>query len=337
MKYYVRPDGLHEASRIINGKRKVFRGKTDAEVNKKIRAYKARIERGMLFSEVLDDWKDVTFPDIAYSTVQGYKAAVRRLPARMLSTPIKSLTTKDINAYLRTLAEKKYARKSVAASRSIINMVCVHALRLGEIDVNPCAAAVTPKHLPQTRREAASPEDEEKIKKNVDKWLLPYFVLYTGLRKGEALALKWGDVDFVNDIITVNKAVYFESEVPHIKRPKTDAGVRTVPLLAPLKKVLRPRAKDKYIFSVDGKTPYDKSEYQVLMEHYQKETGITCTLHQLRHSYATMLFECDISPKDAQALLGHSNIVVTEDIYTHIRQSRQKVIAATINERLKNT
>lgn len=63
---------------------------------------------------------------------------------------------------------------------------------------------------------------------------------------------------------------------------------------------------------------------------YRKETGIKCSPHQLRHCFATMLYEGDISPKDAQYLLGHSQLSTTMDIYTDIRLQREKEVSEKI-------
>lgn len=63
-------------------------------------------------------------------------------------------------------------------------------------------------------------------------------------------------------------------------------------------------------------------------------TGMLSSTHQLRHSYATMLFECGIEVKDAQDLLGHSTIAMTQDVYTHIRDKRKEDTAALLNKQL---
>ena len=63
-----------------------------------------------------------------------------------------------------------------------------------------------------------------------------------------------------------------------------------------------------------GEAPLKNGEYNVLWKQYVEKAGISCTAHQLRHSYATMPFECGIEVKDAQGLLGHSTAAMTQDI-----------------------
>lgn len=70
-------------------------------------------------------------------------------------------------------------------------------------------------------------------------------------------------------------------------------------------------------------------------ERWQKESGISATAHQLRHTYATILYEAGIDVKDAQALMGHSDIAVTQNIYTHIRENRAKLAADLLNRHVE--
>ena len=64
---------------------------------------------------------------------------------------------------------------------------------------------------------------------------------------------------------------------------------------------------------------------------YCQAIGHDITAHQLRHGFATILFEAGVEDKDAQELMGHSSIAVTRDIYTHIRQSRRTQTAEKLN------
>ena len=89
------------------------------------------------------------------------------------------------------------------------------------------------------------------------------------------------------------------------------------------------KGKRGYIFSYRGK-PLPYHVFLKNWSNYCKNTGIKCTPHQLRHCFATMLYEADVTPKDAQYLLGHAQISTTMDIYTDIRQSREDSIKSKI-------
>ena len=76
--------------------------------------------------------------------------------------------------------------------------------------------------------------------------------------------------------------------------------------------------------------PLTKTQYRKRWEKYCKSIGHQLTAHQLRHGFATILYEAGIPDKDAQELLGHSSITVTRDVYTHIRNSRRTDTAAKL-------
>ena len=170
-----------------------------------------------------------------------------------------------------------------------------------------------------------SDQDIEKIKKSTacSFGMFAYFALYTGLRKGELLALTWEDIDLKSRTICVNKSIYNDHNIPKIKKPKTENGIREVPLLNRLYEKLTPGKG--IVFSVNGKH-MTESQYGDYWERYCKESGVQCTVHQLRHAFTTMLFENDIEIKDAQKILGHAQASTTQDIYTEIRKSRESII-----------
>ena len=80
-KYYVRPDGTHEAIRTINGKRVAFRGKSDREVDRKILEYNEKQELGRKFPEIADEWEREHEKEVSESTRRVYSFAVKRLKA----------------------------------------------------------------------------------------------------------------------------------------------------------------------------------------------------------------------------------------------------------------
>lgn len=336
-KYYVRPDGLHETIRTINGKRIAFRGRTDLEVDHKLLAYQEQAEKGRPFQAVAEEWRDIHFPTLAANTLRGYRAPYVRAVEEFGPTPIRRITPADIRRFIAAFSHGGRAAKTVTTQRLILNLIFSYAVEIGEVDFNPCSNVSIPKRLKKGRREAASPEDEEIIKSSAHIWLLPYFILYTGLRKGEALAITHGDIDRLAGVIRVTKSVFYENGKPKLKHPKTEAGTRSVPLLDQLvKKLPREGKKSAYLFSEDGgATPLSEAQYAVAWRRFARETGIHCTAHQLRHSYATMLFDLDVGVKDAQDILGHSTVAMTQDIYTHIRDSHRQRVAQEINNKLK--
>lgn len=336
-KYTVRPDGLHEAIRIINGRRVAFRGRTDAEVEKKMLAYREEAQRGREFSVVASEWEAAHFPTLSPNTLKGYRVALHRAIEQFKGRYISTITPPEIKQHLKSLARKCFSQKVINNQRLVYNLIFTYAVdESGDLTSNPCISVKVPKGKEKVPREPASEEDETAIKANVNKWLLPYFIMYTGMRKGEALATRGKNILLNEGEITVTNSVYYESNMPHLKSPKSAAGTRKIPLLDPLRPFLPKLKPNQFLFSSDGgKTPLKKREYDKLWESFKQETGITATAHNIRHSYASMLYECGVSSKDAQVFLGHSTKAMTDDIYTHIRETRKKDVAKQLNSALK--
>ena len=75
-----------------------------------------------------------------------------------------------------------------------------------------------------------------------------------------------------------------------------------------------------------------KNFYDNAWVHYQKETGLKLTAHQLRHGNATIMLEAGLDAKDRQALLGHADITTTQNIYTDVSERRRDIIAEKLNQ-----
>ena len=316
--------------------RKSFYGKTQRELTRKMTEFKEIEERGRTFGEVAKDWWEEAEPELAIQTVHGYKVGLDRAIGEFGDTAIKDISARDISLYLAKLAEQKFAKKTISNHKIVCSQIFKYAIIAGDIKANPCSDAPLPKGLKKQPRTAASVSDEQIIKSSPDKWIFPYIALYTGMRRGEILALQWKDLDFENNIIHVTKAVYNDGERPGLKEPKTQAGKRLVPLLAPLRSVLLKKYADvrddtDYIVSPDGKHLITKKQFSTAFQRYRQETGITCTAHQLRHSFATIAFECGVPVKSVQEILGHAQISTTMDIYTDFRNDALKAAGDLLN------
>lgn len=317
------------------GKRKYFYGATEREINKKIMEYTAKIESGRPFREVAEEWWEASKDGLAYQTIKVYKPALERAVEALGDMSVRDIKPRDISALLQRMAKADYALKTVANQRTVINQVFRHAILECDIEINPCASIATPKNLKKVHRDAATTDDEEIVRKSRDLWAFPYIALMTGMRKGEILALQWKDIDFDNDVIHVTKSVGHQGDRPFVKKPKTEAGNRLVPLLADLKEFLltiKPRKADNYIISDDGKTPLTNRRYITLSREFKEQTGAECTAHQLRHSFATIAFENEVDAKAIQEIIGHKQLSTTMDIYADFRERSVKKAAEKLNK-----
>ena len=328
-----RADGRYCKQIKINGKTISFYGKTIAEINKKIIEYNKKQTVGLTFEEVAEEWKNYHFETLEYNTLKQYKPALKQILENFGDSYIKEINSNHVDAFIKEIAQKGYAQKTVKTRLLVLNLIFKHAVIKQYIESNPCQYISIPKNLSSTKRELPSEEQIQKVKDNIDHpfGLFAYFILYSGLRRGEALALKYKDIDFNNKTISVNKSVFYIGNQPNIKSPKTEAGNRKVILLDCLADVLPKGKPNELIFKNQHGEIIRNAHFNRLWQKYQKDAGITITPHQLRHAFATILFEAGIDVKDAQELLGHTTIQVTRDIYTHISKTRRIETAEKLN------
>ena len=355
-----RSDGRWQDQITLPGmkKPKYFYGKTQKEVKQKMAAWKQEQTRGKSFEAAADAW-DVWHTDqVSYNGAEAYRAALKRTKEHFSGRMVQDIGPDEIDAYIRYLAGRGYARRTVQLHLDMINMIYDYAIVNRWAESNPCNAVKLPSGLPKGRRDIPTDAELEKVRAGLeyDFGLFPFMLLYTGLRRGELLALRWEDIDREKKLIRVERAVYFAGNTPQIKEPKTEAGKRSVVLLDALRDAL-PEPGTGYIFG--GEKPLTKIQVRKRWINWCRAAGLATgtttqkkgkngreyesisweadiTPHQLRHAFATILFDAGIDVKDAQEILGHSSIQVTRDIYTHIRQQRRENTAERLNAFLQN-
>ncbi len=320
-----RQDGRYQEKLTIGGKTKYFYGKTKAEVLRKIRSFEEETERGKLFSAVADEWWEIHEPTLAYNTAKSYKPACKRAVDAFEDAPIKDITPPQINSFIEEFSRNK-ADKTVRTQLMVLNLIFRYAVQKGYAPINPVRDLSVPKNLPKKKRTSPSAEDIRRAKEgtNCTFGMFAYWALYTGMRRGELLALEWKDVDIKNRTININKSLYHIANKPELKLPKTKTSIATIPILDALAKKLH---KGKGLVFPNEKGGYmTNMQFDKAWKTYCKETGIEATPHQFRHAYATMLFENEIPPEEAQALLRHAQLSTTMDVYTDLRDAKLKAI-----------
>lgn len=295
------------------------------DIERQMLKYREKEEKGKKFSFVADEWEEIHYPAVEYQTEARYKTFVKHLNNFFNDTDIKQITYEDISEFLQNFVLKGYSNKTIKDQTAIVKMIFSYAYIKKYIDSDPTQYIKPPKGKPPVKREALTDEETEIINSSINCTFgfFAYFLLYTGLRKGEALALRYGDIDFKNNFINVDKSVYYVGNSPHIKQPKTESGIRKVILLDCVKnKLPKNKNKDELIFSFDGKIMRG-SMFTRKWNKYLEESGLkNITAHNLRHTFATFLFEAGLECKDTQSIMGHKDISTTQNIYTHIRERR---------------
>ena len=318
-RFYRRPDGLYEAIRIIDGHRVAFRARTQSGVEEKMRNYKAQQAEKVHFEKVADQWWEQHEPTLARNTLKSYLPALRRAQERFSGVEVGKVTTQAVQRFIEDFSRGQRSQKVVTTQLQIVRQILQYAAIQGLTDNNAAALLKPPRGLPRSYRMPPTEAEVQTIKATAKKHLLPALIYYTGCRWGEALGLRYEDIDRVNKRIRIQRSVYYESTRPAVKEPKTERGRRVVPLLDSLA-VLLPKRKTGFIFADDAGDLLWRSQATHLWTRWQKDTGLTLTAHQVRHGYATALMEAGVEPKVASQLLGHAQLSTTMDIYTHVRE-----------------
>lgn len=332
-----RKDGRWRKKLTINKKSIYFYSSAPTErqaerdIMLQVAAYKEKEENGKLFTEVADEWWEEHSEKLAANSLKNYKPAYERTKKEFDDVYIKDITPPQISRHIKVFA-KTYADKTVRTQLNVYNLIFKYAVEMGYVPYNPARDLSVPDNLPKEIIPPPSSEDIRRTKEstNCTFGLFAYMAMYTGLRRGELLALDIEkDIDIKNRIIVVDETVYFVNNKPFTKEPKSTTSNGTVPILdalLPLLTKLKKERKSGFVFPNEDGNLMTQSQFDRQWALYRKETGITATPHQYRHAYATMLFEANVPPKEAQALLRHAQLSTTMDIYTALRENQKKKI-----------
>ena len=355
---YQRKDGYWvEKISVPGGPQKSFVGKTQRAVKQKIAAWKVDGEMGKSFDFIAEAWDAYHMEQVSYNAHEVYRPMLPRAKSFFRGSSAKEITPDQVQAFINSIAGQGYSKSTVQKHLNMLRMIFDHAITQpgSGILYNPCGSVRIPTGLNVNRREPPTDAQLELVRPVEDSslGLFAYFLLYTGLRRGELLGLRWEDIDRENKLIYVRRNVYYVGNNPHIKDPKTEAGKRSVVLLDVLNDVL-PIVKSGYVFGV--KAPLTRSAFHKGWISLCRELGLvsveevrhtsegnkheyvqhiykpTVTPHQFRHAYASMLDDAGIDEMGAKTLMGHSSISVTKDIYTHIRERKKNRLGEALNQ-----
>lgn len=178
-----------------------------------------------------------------------------------------------------------------------------------------------------------------------EKAFMIIFLIYTGLRRGEITALTKNDIDFDNKIITINKSAKFPHNQPIIKSTKNEE-TRYIPIFDIIYDDLKDfvQTKKDYIFTTaNGKIMTAvclKRKLESINLFLNKELNkeneemidYSITLHQTRHTFASILHDAGIDVKQAQKWTGHKDIRVLLDTYTHLDKNQNSLAINKVND-----
>ena len=331
-------DGLYRIQVTINGQRKVFSSKDRKKLMRKVALYREST-LSPTFESVAEEWKDSHWDKIEQGTLRCYNAPFARLLEHFGTKKLGEITPQDVQRYFTQLGNK-YSYKSVSNTKTVLNQIFKYAIMEKEMDIqNPVTFVQIPKNLSRSTRNLLTEEQTREIlSTSKEGFQLPYLIYFTGLRCGEALALQLKDIDFKRNIINVTKSIHHVGNTPVIGTLKTDSSYRQIPLPDKLKTRLKELALSPDDYIVSGKSPLTKSALRCRWKAWCKEHGLiengkpTIDRHQIRHQYTTTLYDAGVDLKSMQHILGHSDVHITLQTYTHLTEQQFQNALNKINQ-----
>lgn len=355
------PDGTRKFKTVY--------GKTIREVENREREVRNKIASGI---KVIEDattvaewgirWLSVYKADVARSTYAMYENCLRN---HIIPT-IGAIYVSKLKAIQIQEVINKYIRGGHVRTAEIykltIKQILKQAVEQGLVSRDVCSGLSKIKSNREEKRVLTNFEkrcismteytDRERVFINL--------LYYTGIRRGEALALTTGDIDRKTRMLRINKSLDISDNQPVVKVPKSKSGYRNIPIPDNLYEELMTyikKQKSINLFTMKNGEVLSRSSFRKMWESIIKKTKetaerlssekpqcisvytnktISFTPHTFRHTYATNLYYAGIDIKRCQYLLGHSSIEMTLKVYTHLNNKSDDGSVDKINKYFGN-
>jgi integrase len=364
---YQRPDGTWctQITVYVGGKRKrpTLYGKSRKEVANKLTRALTDWDGGLSFDannlrfdNYLHRWlEDSKKGSVKPVTYQGYERMVRNhLVPTLGRIKLKALTPAHLRGLYRQKTDAALSARTVEYIHATIHNALEQAVDDGLIPRN-VADAVKPPQLHREEIKPLTPQQTKRLLEAVggDRFEALYALAVTaGLRQGELLGLKWEDIDLDRSILQVRRTLSrTKGGHPIFSTPKTAKGRRNVKLTAKAVEAIKDHHERQQkeqeelvglwqdhtiVFPTRVGTPV--SRHNLVARSFKpllKRAGLPdIRFHDLRHTCATLMLAVGTNPKVVQETLGHANVSVTLDIYSHLLPNMQDEVAEKINELL---
>ena len=320
------------------------------------------IRDDLLLYQYAEEWYKVNKePFISDASRSAYRSMLTKhiLPAFGLRH-LRAIRATELQTFVNTFAG--FSKSQITIVIGILKGIMKGAYADGIIERDPSVSLIRPKAKKKESRRALTPKENENVLVTIDRHpdgLLLAVLYYCGLRRGEALGLRWEDFDFENNTIHIQRDIDFIGSISHDGALKTEAANRFVPIPDELRAMLLPvRAMPgTYVFhNADGK-PLSQSSFKrkwlSLMEDcycvqdrevdentdrpsdIRKRLKPTLTPHYFRHNYITMLYEGGIDPLVAMKIVGHTDYQTTANIYTHLSEETMRRASVDLGDVFK--
>jgi integrase len=290
-------------------------------------------------------------------TAEGYQfIANRYLIPTLGRMRLSELRPSHVAGYCSDAVRHGLSNRTVLHHFRLLHKALKDGVKLGLIAINPCDGVDPPKPVDKEMR-FLCPDEMEKFFSAAREapWVyyyLFYSMLFTGLRRSEALALTWSNLDLDLCLLSVSQTVHKLSGGQYvIQPPKTRKSRRQVTMPPSLALLLRdyreqiktqrlslgkPLTDTDFVFARSDGTPLDPSTVTHVFHKITRRAGLKgLRLHDLRHSYTSIMIAAGVNIKAISQSLGHANIGITLDTYAHLLPGISKTAAERFDKLLK--
>jgi integrase len=341
-----RPDGRWEGQiRLTDGSRRFVYARDRRELITRLQEERWRLAcsipvraKGLLLRDYFEQWLEVMRCRLRPKTFDTYEVCLRRVERELGSVPVARLTPQLIQRSYARLLAGGLAPRTVYHTHAVLHRALKQARHWGLTSGIPTELVAVPRAPYREMRALTATQLEVLFERSRGTRWYPLWVLLgtLGLRIGEALGLKWSDVDLVAGRLQVRRALQRQRGRGLVfVEPKSVASRRCISLskiaIAALEEH-RLRTDGELVFpNRDGDAQESSSVTDALKVALTRAGLPTIRVHDLRHTTATILLEAGVHPKVVQDLLGHSTVALTLNTYSHVTAGLSSEVARTMD------
>lgn len=293
-------------------------------------------------------------------TAEHYMSNVRNHIAPVFGNrKLKDITTSDVSAFLTGLTCKPLTAKKI---KIVFHSILKYAVSQKYIASNPCGGAVWKEITEQEFGEIENVlnlQQAQKLMQMLEEYspfnTIVKLLMFTGMRSGECLGLRWDSIDFERKTIFIDKTLSYANNIWFLTSPKTPRSTRTISIddnaVGLLLKHKEEQEKQKAIVGDAWQHPelvftsctghwYDRSllntQFRRYIDRHKDELGLThnLTIHGLRHTNASLLLYAGEDIENISAHLGHASADITSRVYAHMYAEVKVRMAKTVSNAL---
>jgi integrase len=366
-------DGWAAQVRIGQGRgarRKTVYGRTQGDVIEKLRTMQRQIDAGVVLragrsitvGAYLESWvRDVLPGSVRASTEASYETLVRmHLVPGLGSIALDKLTPTHVRAFLRAKASEVSVRtkrplspRTLQYLHAVLRLALEQARRDELVTRNVAMLVAAPRVSREEIRPLTVVEARALFAAAVTDRLRPLWLVLVslGLRRGEALALRWEDIDLDTGVVQIRRSLQRVRGKLLTVEPKTERSRRALPLPAVLVDVLREHRRaqvaerlaapawvdPEMVFTTHVGTPLEPRNVLRSFHALCRRAGVReVRIHDLRHAAASFLLLQGVDMRVVMGTLGHSRQATTSDLYTHLLEPVQRDAADRMDALLRD-